>query len=57
MKSEVLNRFDMPHLMIIALGIFVTVFALYTWWTLKPSNKKFYDEASQIPFNDDGAKL
>ncbi len=56
MKSEVLSRFDIPALPLIALILFVVVFIGYTWWTLKPSRKSYFEDASKLPFEDDKSK-
>lgn len=52
MKNEVLSRFDHPILPIVALIIFATCFLIYTYWTFKNENKKFYENSSLMPLTD-----
>jgi cbb3-type cytochrome oxidase subunit 3 len=52
MKQAVLSHWDMPWLPILALILFVVCFGMYTFWTYKKSNKKFYDQASLIPLEE-----
>lgn len=52
MKNEILSRFDHPIFPIVALIIFLTCFVIYTYWTFKDENKKFYENSSLIPLND-----
>lgn len=52
MKQEVLKAFDLPWLPISALVLFVVCFSLYTWWTFRQKNKKFYEDISLIPLED-----
>lgn len=52
MKQEVLKNWDLPMASVTALMIFVICFAAYAYWTFKASNKKVYEEASNIPLGD-----
>lgn len=53
MKSEVLKHFDMTYLNEIALILFLIVFIGYTFYTLNPKRKAYYEDASRLPFEDD----
>ncbi len=52
MKQLVLSQFDMPWIPITGLILFVTCFALYTYWTFRKENKSFYQHVSRIPLED-----
>lgn len=52
MHKEVLSQFDKPFLPIVALIIFLVCFAVYFYWTMKKSNKKYYENSSYIPLED-----
>ncbi len=52
MKQAVLSQWDMPWLPIIALLMFVVCFAVYTFWTYRKKNKKFYENVSLIPLEE-----
>jgi cbb3-type cytochrome oxidase subunit 3 len=52
MDKDVLSQFDHPLFPIIALIIFVLVFIIYTYWTFKAVNKKFYENSSHLPLHD-----
>jgi len=52
MHKEVLSHWDQPIYPIVALIIFLVCFAVYTYWTLKKSNKKYYEETSFIVLED-----
>lgn len=53
MKQEVLKSFDISWIPISGLIIFFICFGVYVYYTYKSSNKKYYDEAAQIPLNDE----
>ncbi len=52
MKQAVLSHWDIPWLPIVALMIFVVSFVMYTLWTFRKGQKKFYDDASHIPLEE-----
>lgn len=52
MKQEVLKHFDLPWLPVTGLIIFIVCFGAYTLWTFKKTNKKTYDQASNIPLEE-----
>ncbi len=52
MHKEVLSHWDQPIFPIVALIIFLVCFAVYIYWTYKKSNKKYYEESSQIVLED-----
>lgn len=52
MKQAVLSHWDLPWLPLSALVMFVFCFGLYTYWTYRKANKKFYENASLIPLEE-----
>lgn len=52
MKQAVLSNWNLPWLPVTALLMFVVCFGLYTYWTYRKANKKFYDNASLIPLEE-----
>lgn len=52
MKQAALSQFNLPWLPITGLIIFVTCFALYTYWTYKKENKGVYEQASMLPLEE-----
>lgn len=52
MKQAALSHFNLPWLPITGLIIFVTCFALYTYWTYKKENKGVYEQASMLPLEE-----
>jgi cbb3-type cytochrome oxidase subunit 3 len=55
MKSEVLSRFDLINLPIIALVIFFTLFIGVVVWSIMKENKMKFQKASHMPL-DEGNK-
>ena len=53
MKSEVLKNFPWTNLTAVGFFIFMSLFAFFVYWTLKKSNKKYFEDASTIPFQED----
>ena len=52
MDQEVLSKFNQPWLPTTALLLIATFFFGYTFWVLKKSNKKTYEDTSTMPLND-----
>jgi cbb3-type cytochrome oxidase subunit 3 len=52
MIKQLLSQLDNTSGAIMALLIFATVFAGFTYWTLKQENKKRYEEAGALPLSD-----
>lgn len=52
MHTEVLSRWDQPIFPIIALVLFLVCFGIYFFYTMKKSNKKYYEESSFIVLED-----
>lgn len=52
MDKDIFNHFNQPWLPMTAMGIFVTCFIIYVYWTYKKSNKKFYENSSYMPLHD-----
>jgi cbb3-type cytochrome oxidase subunit 3 len=52
MKKEVLSNFTLTYLPTIGLFLFLICFVIIVYYTLKPSNKKFYNQASHLPLED-----
>ena len=58
MKKEVLSHFDMIHLPITALIIFLVLFMGVLFWVSMKENKKKYSELENLPLDqtDKGSK-
>jgi cbb3-type cytochrome oxidase subunit 3 len=52
MPQAVLSHWDQPLYPIIALGLFLVSFAIYFYWTMKKSNKNYYEKSSYIVLED-----
>lgn len=52
-EIAVLSNFNQPWIPMLALIIFVVCFIIYTYWTMKKSNLKYYEQAAMIPLNDE----
>lgn len=54
MKNEILSRFPMTDLTVLALGIFVTVFCLMLVWIFRKGTNREYKHASFLPLEEGG---
>lgn len=52
MIKHILSQMENTTGAITALIIFATVFAGYTFWTLRKENKARYEEAGTLPLSD-----
>ncbi len=52
MKQSVLGNFEMTWIPVVGLLLFVSCFVIYTYWTFKKENKKFYEDASALALQD-----
>ncbi|MDD4974900.1 MAG: CcoQ/FixQ family Cbb3-type cytochrome c oxidase assembly chaperone [Bacteriovorax sp.] len=50
--EEIFRNFDHAWMPITGLLIFFICFVIYTYWTFKKENKKFYENSSYMPLHD-----
>ena len=51
--KHVLQNFPFMNLMVVALFVFLSIFAAVVAWILLPQNQKKFERIAQMPLNDE----